>query len=287
MRSHDCVEYLKELVASLYKENKELKNDLGKAKIRELNWSAKAICEKLKAEKAGEKGIKKAIAENQPLIKRIQEICISREIQCLDEKNPVFEKIIKIQSILDKEFGAAKLNRKDNFSPWHFVSVSLFGDYSACEALGLLAAATLINFEKELIKEYSVCFEERLKGCIGLFCGFRTFDFVALSLAIRRPFYFYDIFDDFEKKFNSKQNKSMSTLYNEAKTVFEQNEFSGHYRFVGFEEDDNGKEPICILFLRFGPDHIILPKDAENRVSPWKPKKLQNKYFTPKNVTNN
>lgn len=227
---------------------------------------------------------------NQELVIKIQEIC-SRDIQCFEGQQ--IEKNAKIPKMLKKHFEKVAV-KGDGNGFWHAVSISLFGDDGASEALRLLAADILLAYEDEfrdcikkhekkfddkLNETHETSFEEVLATSTELGAWHDEYHQMALSMAIRRPINCYGDFNQFDGISMSVDKKG--TKYDMAKRVYKRHDLNGHYRCVGFEEDDD-EEPVCIYFDGQFHYSVLLPRDPKKQVMSLKPKKLLQGYIVPR-----
>lgn len=220
-----------------------------------------------------------------PVVKEIAEVCQGANRGRYDgrEHTPL--------SFLPRDFREhfeAVAVSGDGNCAWHSVSLSLFGDYSGSAALRLLTAAALLIYEADFRAKFAewsrkfgrseISYDVLLTTTLQLGVWSDENHLFALSLAVRRPIYCYGSFGDFGI---SRLLVGHGSMYEAAQAAYERVDCIGHYRLVGFEVDDQDKEPICVYYNGSGHYSAVLPKDPNRAVEPWKPKTLLLEYLFP------
>lgn len=279
LREHDCNKYLKGLLSrQTNPESSSLamsKAEIDKLAIAELNKIGSWFLDSFDARNARAVPIpsyeetKRIMHYYSPIVARIKEICLGRDIECFDENKHRIDTRIRISRGL-MDFVPVEPNCRGYYNS---TSIALFGDECACAALVLLLVATLIEFENEFkaLCGSKPAFQKLVRDALRADINYFNHHYwLALSAALRKPVFLYNV-----------NVVNRIGIFN--------NDWS--YRFAGFEEDDgysDSAKPICICYdtsIRYC--NTLMPKKENVKktlevIKLGRPKNRPLEYLVPK-----
>lgn len=265
--------------------------DLSQHSLSHLNNIAKIALKLCVAFELETDLIKQILAYFWPLIRFTMKLCRRKSIQAFDAEKHGVTKAAKLPRILSQNFERVKAE-----SIFEATSISLFGDGSAIELLRLVTLVTFLQhkavFENQIENSppdatnwhqpETDSFEALLESFLGSDVTLNYYHLVALSAAIRTPFYLYGSFEQFRREIVGLAPDPAQSPYDTAKAVYEELDADGHYRFCGLKADDSGrKEAVCLFGIDEKVSCTLLPREGVQEVS-WRPKNLAGHYLDAK-----
>lgn len=234
--------------------------------------------------------IRQILTYFRPLIVYLLKKCRKQTILTFDpEKHEVTK--VKVPKILLQNFERVRVAP----SIWEAVSVALFED-GATEVLKLVALVTFLQFEVEFREQIEnstsdsiewhqtkvESFEALVGGLLGSDVTLNYYHLMALSAGIRKPIYLFGSFEQFRNASVGVAPDPAQSPYDLARSIYEDMDSVGHFRFCGLEADDSGlKEAVCLVCDSDKISCVLLPREGSKEKA-WRPKNLAGYYLDAK-----